>query len=36
MEGRLAHTTGGQELPLWTVLLVLGIGAFFLEGLLLA
>jgi hypothetical protein len=32
-EGR---TADGPELPLWSVLLVLGVAAFFLEGLLIA
>lgn len=31
-----AHAGAGRELPLWSVLLVLGVAAFFLEGLLLA
>ena len=32
----LARTGGARELPLWSILLVLGLGAFFLEGVLIA
>ncbi len=31
-----ARTAGGHELPLWSVLLMLGLAAFFVEGLLIA
>lgn len=34
--GARAAVGGGRDLPLWSVLLVLGVAAFFLEGLLLA
>jgi hypothetical protein len=35
VEGQ-AHAAGGKEIPLWSILLVLGLAAFFLEGVLLA
>jgi hypothetical protein len=36
VEGEARAAGSGKELPLWSILLVLGIAAFFLEGLLLA
>ncbi|BDG03407.1 BatA domain-containing protein [Anaeromyxobacter oryzae] len=36
VEGGARAAAGGREIPLWSVLLVLGVAAFFLEGLLLA
>jgi hypothetical protein len=35
VEGQ-AHSGSGKEIPLWSILLVLGLAAFFLEGLLLS
>ncbi len=36
VEGDAQAAGGGRAVPLWSILLVLGVGAFFLEGLLLA
>jgi hypothetical protein len=36
VEGDGRRAGGGAEVPLWSILLVLGIAAFFLEGVLLA
>jgi hypothetical protein len=36
VEGETRRAGGGAQVPLWSILLVLGIAAFFLEGILLA
>ena len=36
VDGEAGASAGGQGVPLWSVLLVLGLAAFFLEGVLIA
>ncbi len=35
VEGEARHAGGGREVPLWSILLLVGVAAFFLEGVLL-